>query len=128
MKIYVIKAFSDVFQYCWEKNYLFLFPSKTHKKFPARKIKSVGFQASCKVSSQQAEERQFSTSYVKMGVAKRLEIHPSVGGAGSWGKPPSFSGFFTRLHIIAFITARINLHLISFPQFIRLLSYISLAF
>ena len=29
-----------------------------------------------------------------------------------------FSGFFTQLHIIAFITARINLRLISLPQFI----------
>ena len=28
------------------------------------------------------------------------------------------SGFFTQLHLIAVITARINLHLISFPQFI----------
>ena len=39
MKIYVIKAFSGVFQYCWEKNYLFLFASKTHKKFPSQEDK-----------------------------------------------------------------------------------------
>ena len=41
--------------------------------------------------------------------------------------PEFFSGFFTQLHIIAFITARIKLHLISFPQFIWLISYTSFA-
>ena len=35
MKINVIKAFSGVFQCCWE-NIICSFPSKTHKKFPSQ--------------------------------------------------------------------------------------------
>ena len=36
MKINVIKAFSGVFLVLLGKHYLFLFPSKTHKKFPSQ--------------------------------------------------------------------------------------------
>ena len=57
MKIYVIKAFSGVFQYCWaEKNYLFLFPSKTHKKFPSQEDK-IGWFPSQLQSEQPASRR-----------------------------------------------------------------------
>ena len=36
MKINVIKAFSGVFQCCWENIICSFFPSKTHKKFPSQ--------------------------------------------------------------------------------------------
>ena len=69
-----IKAFSGVFQYCWGKKIICFFLAARHTRiFPARKIKLVDFPASCKVSSQQAEQRQFYTTYVKMGVAKGLK-------------------------------------------------------
>ena len=58
MKIYVIKAFSGVFQYCWEQIICSLFPARHTRNFPARKIKFVWFP---KVSGQQAKKRQFST-------------------------------------------------------------------
>ena len=85
MKIYVIKAFSGVFQYCWEKRICSFFPARHTRNFPTRKIKLVGFPASCKVSSQQAEERRFSTSYLKMGVAKGLQSTLPWGGGGGGG-------------------------------------------
>ena len=73
IKINVIKAFSGVFQYCWEKIICSFFPARHTRNFPARKIKLVGFPASCKLSSQQAEKRHFSTSYIEMGVAQGLK-------------------------------------------------------
>ena len=82
MKIYVIKAFSGAFQYCWVKIICSFFPARHTRNFPAKKIKLVSFPASCKVSSQQAKERQFSTSYVKMGVAKGLKSTLQCGGGG----------------------------------------------
>ena len=86
MKIYVMKAFSSVFQYCWEKIICSFFPARHTRNFPARKIKLVGFPAICKVSSQQAGERQFSTSYVKMGVAKGLKSTLPLGWVEGGGK------------------------------------------
>ena len=41
----------------------------------------------------------------------------------AWSLKPC-SGFFTQLNIIAFKTARISLHLISFPQFISMIHFI----
>ena len=90
MKIYVIKAFSGVFQHCWEKIICSFFPARHTRNLPARKIKLVGFPASCKVSSKHAEKRQFSTSYVEMGVAKDLKSTLQWGGGGV---PPYFSEF-----------------------------------
>ena len=98
MKIYVIKAFSGVFQYSG-KNIIFpFFPARHIRNFPARKIKLVGFPASCKVSSLQAEKWQFSTSYVKMGVAKGLKSTLQWRRGGGGGRiPTSFQSFPTKL-------------------------------
>ena len=61
------------------------FPSNFHRRnFPARKIKLVGFPASCKVSSQQAEERQFCTSYVENGRGKGVKFNLQWGGGGDF--------------------------------------------
>ena len=80
MKIYVIKAFSGVFQYCWEKNYLFLFPSKTHKKFPSQ------------LQSEQPASRKTTIFYIvrQNGRGKRPQIYPLVWGVGIL---PYFSKF-----------------------------------
>ena len=75
MKIYVIKA---DFSILLGKNYLFLFSQHNTQEMskPGRKIKLVGFPASCKVSSQQAEKRrQFSTVVVPQnGCGKMPQI------------------------------------------------------
>ena len=73
-------------------------PARHTRNFPARKIKLVGFPVSYKVSSQQAEERQLSTSYVKMGVAKGLKFTLQLGGGGADGDNHlSFKSFLIKL-------------------------------
>ena len=46
MKINVIKAFSGVFQCCWENIICSFFPARHTRNFPASEIKLVGFPAS----------------------------------------------------------------------------------
>ena len=46
MKINVIKAFSGVFQCCWENIICSFFPARHTRNFPASYIKLVGFPAS----------------------------------------------------------------------------------
>ena len=92
MKIYVIKSFSGVFQYCWEKKYLFLFPSKTHKKFPSQEDKIGWFPSQLQI--EQPASRKTTISYVvrQNGRGKRPQIYPSVGewgGGGGWVKGAS---------------------------------------
>ena len=88
MKIYVIKAFSCVFQYCWEKNYLFLFPSKTHKNFPSREDKIGWFPS--QLQSEKPASRRTTIFYIvrQHDRGKRPQIDPSVGR-----NPPYFFKF-----------------------------------
>ena len=84
MKIYIIKAFSGVFHYCWEKiifYYLFLFASKTHKKFPSQEDKIGWFPS--QLQSEQPASRTTTILYnvLHNGRGKRPLI-PSVGGGG----------------------------------------------
>ena len=77
MKIYVIKAFSGVFQYCWEKIICSFFPARHTKTFPSQ------------LQSEQPASRRTTIFYIvrQNGHGKRPQIHPSVGGGG---EPPSF--------------------------------------
>ena len=94
MKIYVIKAFSGVFQYCW-KNYLFLFPSKTHKKFPSQEDK-IGWFCSQMQIEQPASRKTTIFFIVRQNWrGKRPQIYPSVGGGG--GSTLPFQRFPTKL-------------------------------
>ena len=98
MKIYVIKAFSGVFQYCWEKKYLFLFPSKTHKKFCSQEDKIGWFPS--QLQSAQSASRKTTIFYIvgKNGRGKRPQIYPSVGGGGGGrGGKLTFQTFLTKL-------------------------------
>ena len=85
MKICVIKAFSGVFQYCWEKNYLFLFPSKSHKKFPSQEDKIGWFPS--QLQSEQPASRRTTLFYIvrQNWRSQRPQLHPSVGGGGGGG-------------------------------------------
>ena len=95
MKIYVMKAFSGVFQYCWEKKYLFLFPSKTHKKFPSQEDK-IGWIPS-QLQSEQPASRRTTIFYIvrQNGRGKRPQIDPSVGGRGEGNPNLTFQTFPT---------------------------------
>ena len=61
----LLKHFQVFFNIVGKKIICSFFPARHTRNFPARKIKLVGFPASCKMSNQQAEERQFSTSTSK---------------------------------------------------------------
>ena len=65
------------------KNYLFLFPSKTHMKFPSQEDK-IGWFPSQLQSEQPASRRTRTIFYIvrQNGRGKRPPIDPSVGGRG----------------------------------------------
>ena len=60
------------------KNYLFLFPSKTHKKFPSQEDKIGSFPS--QLQSEQPANRRTTIFYIvpQNGRGKRLQIDPSV--------------------------------------------------
>ena len=78
----LLRHFQVFFNIAGKKIICSFFPARYTRNFPARKIKLVGFPASCKVSSQQAEER-------RMGVAKGIQSTQSGGG----GCQPYFTNF-----------------------------------
>ena len=71
MKINVIKAFSGVFQCCWEKIICSFFPARHTRNFPASWIKLVGFPASCSNLLPSQEFRSLSNSSSKTTEQKR---------------------------------------------------------
>ena len=89
----LLRNFQVFFNIAGKKRICSFFPARHTRNLPTRKIKLVGFPASCKVSSQQAEERRFSTSYLKMGVAKGLQSTLPWGGGGG-GVKLNFSLIF----------------------------------
>ena len=97
MKIYVNKAFSGVFQYCWEKIICSFFPARNVR---ARKIKLVGFPANCKLSSQQAEQKNhnFLHRTSKWAWQKASNLHFSGGGRGGGAKGGIHLTFSTFTH------------------------------
>ena len=83
------------FQYCWEKNYLFLFASKTHKKFPSQEDK-IGWFPSQPQSEQPASRTTKILYNVRQnGRGKRSQIEPSVVGGGGGGTHLTFQNFTT---------------------------------
>ena len=74
MKIYVIKAFSVVFQYCWKKIICSFFPARHTTNFPARKIKFVWFPS--QLQSEQPASRKTTIFHIvrQNGCGKRPQI------------------------------------------------------
>ena len=68
----LLKHFQVFFNIAGEKNYLFLFPSKTHKKFASQ------------LQIEQPASRRTTIFYIvhQNGRGKSPQIYPSVGGGG----------------------------------------------
>ena len=77
------------------KKYLFLFPSKTHKKFPSQEDKIGWFPS--QMQSEQPASRKTTIFYIvrQNGRGKRPQINPSVGrgGGGNFQSFPTKLGF-----------------------------------
>ena len=80
------------------KNYLFLFPSKTHKKFPSQENKIGWFPSQLQI--EQPASRKATIFYIvrQNGHGKRPQIYPSVGGGGGGGGGREIHLTFSNFH------------------------------
>ena len=84
----LLRHFQVFFNIAGKKNYLFLFPSKTHKKFLSQEDKIGWFPS--QLQFEQAASRKTTIFYIvhQNGRGRRPPIYPSVGGGEGGGIPP----------------------------------------